>query len=192
MSESPRQQLLRALSLDCLTVHPEGQEQTLRGGGTSRFFIDVPALFKDVTTSQLLIQQLSGIVPEISRVQRLASPDFGGTFLAIGLQQYFQNHHKLSLHRFHKDGTFDEFPGGGAREWINLIVEDVVTTATSILPIVYEIKRVQNPPVFHAICVVNRQDGGGHKRLADMRCFLHSLFTLEEILHCRHILKGDV
>lgn len=192
MSESPRQQLLRYLSTECLTVYPEGEERTLRGGGTSRFFVDVPMIFKDVAMSQMLIGQLAGIVPEISRVTRLISPDFGGTFLAIGLQQYFQNLHKLSLHRFHKDGTFDEIPIGGAKEWINLIVEDVVTTATSIIPIVQEIKKVQNPPVFHAICVINRQEGHGYKILGGMKCFLHSLFTLEDVLQCRRILKGDV
>ncbi|KAL3841620.1 hypothetical protein ACJMK2_019734 [Sinanodonta woodiana] len=65
-----------------------------------------------------------------------------------------------------------------------LVVEDVVTSGSSILETVEELKK-EGLVVTHAVVLLDRGQGG-HKRLSDQGITLHHVFTLQQVVEVLH------
>lgn len=181
LSRARRYEVLRGLILHCLQLHDEVE---LHSGLVSPYFIDVPLLLSRPYLLDGLLHQLINLFIHIKEdfVQGIISPDFGGTLIAVALQQALQEcyHCSLPIYRYLKTGTFENLPLYlSAKSFV--LFDDVITSGSSVMPIIDFIED-RNASIIQVVTVVNRQEGGGERILSERGITLSSLFTLDEIL----------
>lgn len=188
MATMRRYDLLKTFATECLSV---GGERILHSGVVSPYFVDAPLIFQNAFAVEGLMIQLENLLINVHDISGFISPDFGGTFFALVFQQYLlaRSGQYIPVFRLNKDGKIDDLPPYSFCAYKRyVILEDVVTTAGSIMQIISHLNNTQDLASLQVLSVVNRQHGGGEQLLAGMMIPYSAVFTLDELLACRKTL----
>src|ERR1700704_2051192 len=90
MIPARRSEILQDLATKCLQVARYEAEFVLHGGGTSKYFLDVPYLFRRPRMTYGLMIQLENLLLTLEDFEpcSFVSIDTGGTYCALLLQQH--------------------------------------------------------------------------------------------------------
>ena len=172
----------------CFQVIPEGL--LLHGGQTSQYFVDVPLILQHPEYVESLLIQMYNLLradelyTKDTQGVNFISIDTGGSVIAAAFQSFLSFTHStdIPLFRVDKTGKIDDIPS--IRQKTFILVDDVITTGKSLLPLVKHIKD-QGGTILQAVTVVNRSAEGagfGDRLLAEQGVPLSSVFTLEECI----------
>jgi orotate phosphoribosyltransferase len=152
-------------------------EFKLRSGMTSSHYLDKYRFESDPLILKAIVNELEKLLPE--SFDKLAGLELGGVPLATALS--LRTGKKcLYVRKTPKTyGTCNLVEGGFETGEGAVVVEDVVTTAGQICASVKQMREL-GLIVRHAICVIDRQQGGREK-LRTIGCSLASAFTLDEL-----------
>jgi len=148
----------------------------LRSGLTSSIYLDKYRFESDPILLRAVIAELEALLPK--KYDKLAGLELGGIPLATGLS--LETGKKcLYVRKVAKPyGTRNLVEGGFTPGETVVIVEDVITTAGQVCKSVKQIREL-GLVVDHAVCVLDRQQGG-RENLARIGCSLASVFTIDE------------
>jgi len=148
----------------------------LRSGLVSPVYLDKYRFESDPLLLTALVKELNKLLPE--SFDKLAGLELGGIPLATGLS--LRTGKKcLFVRKAPKTyGTCNLVEGGFSPGERAVVVEDVVTKAGQVCKSVREMRDL-GLIVQHAVCVVDRQQGGG-ENLKNIGCSLASVFTMNE------------
>jgi len=150
---------------------------TLRSGATSDVYWDKYRFEAEPALLAAVARGLADLLPPA--YDRLAGLELGGVPLATALALH-TGRPALFVRKAAKPyGTANLAEGGFAPGETAVIVEDVVTSAGQILASLADL-RALGLVVRHAVCVIDREEGGA-ARLAAAGCALASLFTMAEL-----------
>jgi orotate phosphoribosyltransferase len=150
---------------------------TLRSGATSAVYWDKYRFEAEPVLLAAVARALAGLLPPA--YDRLAGLELGGVPLATALALH-TGRPALFVRKAAKPyGTANLAEGGFAPGEQAVIVEDVVTTAGQVLASLADL-RALGLTVRHAVCVIDREEGGA-QRLAAAGCALTPLFTMAEL-----------
>ena len=150
---------------------------TLRSGATSATYWDKYRFEADPALLAAVARGLAGLLPPA--YHRLAGLELGGVPLATALALH-TGRPALFVRKVAKPyGTANLAEGGFAPGEAAVIVEDVVTSGGQVAASLADL-RALGLTVQHAVCVIDREEGGA-QRLAAAGCALASLFTLAEL-----------
>lgn len=149
----------------------------LRSGMTSSFYLDKYRFESDPTLLNAVIDEFEKLLPK--SFDKLAGLELGGIPLATGLS--LKTGKKcLYVRKAPKTyGTCNLIEGGFDPGEAVVVVEDVITTAGQVCKSVKQMREL-GLTVQHAMCVIDRQQGG-RENLANMGCSLASVFTKDEL-----------
>jgi orotate phosphoribosyltransferase len=150
---------------------------TLRSGATSDVYWDKYRFEAEPALLATVARALAALLPP--EYDRLAGLELGGVPLATALALH-TGRPTLFVRKVAKAyGTANLAEGGFAPGETVVIVEDVVTSAGQVLASLADL-RALGLIVRHAVCVIDREEGGA-ARLAAAGCALASLFTMAEL-----------
>jgi orotate phosphoribosyltransferase len=161
---------------------------TLRSGKTSSYYWDKYRFESDPFLMSAIIDEMQKLLPAF--FDKFAGMELGGVPLATELSQRAMKPCLFVRKTAKKYGTCNLVEGGFQSGETVLVVEDVITTAGQVCVSIKQIRefglRVQ-----HAICVIDRQQGG-RQNLENIDCSLLSVFTIDELdfLGSRNYAKG--
>ncbi len=149
----------------------------LRSGKISSFYWDKYRFESDPILLHATVAELQKLLP--SSFDKLAGLELGGIPLATGLSfktgkpcLYVRKEAKIY-------GTCNLVEGGFQTGETAVVIEDVATTGGQISTSVSQMREL-GLIVEHAVCVINRQQGG-RENLAKIGCALSSVFTLDKL-----------
>jgi len=158
-------------------------EFKLRSGTISSFYWDKYRFESDPILLNAVVEELQKLLP--ASFDKLAGLELGGVPLATGLSLKMGSP-CLYVRKVAKQyGTCNLVEGGFQPGETAVVVEDVATTAGQVRTSVEQMREL-GLVVQHAVCVIDRQQGG-RENLEEIRCSLASVFTLDELEH----LAGD-
>jgi orotate phosphoribosyltransferase len=150
---------------------------TLRSGATSAVYWDKYRFEAEPALLAAVARELAGLLPPA--YDRLAGLELGGVPLATALALH-TGRPALFVRKAAKPyGTANLAEGGFAPGETAVIVEDVVTSGGQVLASLEDL-RALGLTVRHAVCVIDREEGGA-RRLAGAGCALAALFTMAEL-----------
>jgi orotate phosphoribosyltransferase len=150
---------------------------TLRSGATSAVYWDKYRFEAEPALLAAVARGLAGLLPPA--YDRLAGLELGGVPLATAVALH-TGRPALFVRKAAKPyGTANLAEGGFAAGETAVIVEDVVTSGGQVLASLADL-RALGLTVAHAVCVIDREEGGA-QRLAAAGCTLAPLFTLAEL-----------
>lgn len=150
---------------------------TLRSGATSSVYWDKYRFEAEPTLLATIAEGLAALLP--SRYDRLAGLELGGVPLATALALHTGKPALFVRKTAKPYGTANLAEGGFAPGETAVVVEDVVTSGGQVEASLREL-RALGLTVRHAVCVIDRQEGGA-ERLATAGCTLAALFTMAEL-----------
>lgn len=150
---------------------------TLRSGATSGEYFDKYRFEADPVLLRDVVQALVPLVPE--RVDALAGLELGGVPLATELSQLTGLPARFVRKRPKEYGTRRLAEGGAIDGLALLVVEDVVTSGGQVVASCRDL-RERGALVTHALCVIDREAGGG-PALATEGVELRALYTASEL-----------
>ncbi|MCZ6635172.1 MAG: orotate phosphoribosyltransferase [bacterium] len=150
---------------------------TLRSGKTSDFYWDKYRIESDPELLGAIVDELETLLPP--SFDRLAGLELGGVPLATGLALKLSAPCLFVRKNRKTYGTCNLIEGGFQKGEIAVAVEDVVTTAGQLCESIAEM-RTEGLTVTHALCIIDRQQGGT-ENLQKIGCTLQSVFTLKEL-----------
>ncbi len=155
----------------------------LRSGLISAVYLDKYRFESDPVLLTALVNELSKLLPE--SFDKLAGLELGGIPLATGLS--LKTGRKcLFVRKIQKTyGTCNLVEGGFNPGEKAVVVEDVVTTAGQVCKSVKEMREL-GLIVQHAVCAVDRQQGG-EENLKNIGCSFASVFTMNEFSHLEKV-----
>jgi len=152
-------------------------EFKLRSGKVSPFYWDKYRFESDPALLGAVADELESLLPPA--FDKLAGLELGGIPLATALSLK-TGKPCLYVRKVAKSyGTCNLVEGGFRAGERAVVVEDVITTGGQVYKSVTQM-RALGLVVEHAICVVDRLEGG-HKNLESIGCALTPLFTLDEL-----------
>ena len=150
---------------------------TLRSGAPSAVYWDKYRFEAEPVLLAAVAEGLAALLPPT--YDRLAGLELGGVPLATALALH-TGRPALFVRKTAKPyGTANLAEGGFAPGETAVIVEDVVTSGGQVLASL-EALRALGLTVRHAVCVIDREEGGA-RRLAAAGCALAALFTQAEL-----------
>jgi orotate phosphoribosyltransferase len=154
-------------------------EFRLRSGKVSPFYWDKYRFESDPALLGAVVDELESLLPPA--FDKLAGLELGGIPLAAALSLK-TGKPCLYVRKVAKPyGTCNLVEGGFQPGERAVVIEDVITTAGQVYKSVTQM-RALGLVVEHAVCVVDREEGG-HKNLESIGCVLTPLFTLDELEH---------
>lgn len=168
-----RQALARAIT-DRSLVH--GQFR-LRSGATSSEYFDKYMFESDPRLLRAIAEALAPLVP--AGVDALAGLELGGVPLAVMLAQVTGIPTLFVRKRAKEYGTMRFAEGGDVAGSRLLVIEDVVTSGGQVVLSTRDL-RGAGATVETALCVIDREAGGG-AALAAEGVALRALFTMSEL-----------
>lgn len=152
---------------------------TLRSGKTSSFYWDKYRFESDPILLTVIVEEMQNLLPK--SFDKLAGLELGGIPLATVLSLKIGKP-CLYVRKVAKTyGTCNLVEGEFKAGETAVVIEDVITTAGQVCASVKQMREL-GLIVEHAICVIDRQQGG-KENLKDIECSLTSVFTLEELKH---------
>ena len=149
----------------------------LRSGKASAFYWDKYRFESDPLLLSAIVDELEKLLP--ASFDELAGIELGGVPLATGLSLK-TGRPCLYVRKTAKTyGTCNLVEGGFRAGETAVVVEDVVSTAGQVCASVREM-REPGLVVHHAVCVIDRQQGG-RENLEEIGCSLASVFTMDEL-----------
>jgi orotate phosphoribosyltransferase len=152
----------------------------LRSGRRSSVYLDK---YRFETDPELLAEITEALAGMAGRVQpaadRLAGPELGAVALVTALSLRLRRPFVIVRKAAKDYGTSNRLEGPSARGESALLVEDVVTSGGAAVAAVGAL-RAEGLEVQHALCVVDREQGGA-AALAAEGVSLHSLFGRAEL-----------
>ena len=152
-------------------------EFRLRSGKTSEVYWDKYRFESDPVLLGAIIDELEKLLPK--EFDRLAGLELGGIPLSTGLSLKIGKPSLYIRKQPKTYGTCNLVEGGFQEGDTVVVVEDVATTAGQIRESTLQIREI-GLQVSHAICVIDRQQGGSES-LREIGCSLRSVFTLDEV-----------
>ncbi len=149
----------------------------LRSGKTSSFYWDKYRFESDPALLSAIADELARLLP--SSFDKLAGLEMGGIPLATALSLKMGAPCLYVRKTAKSYGTCNLVEGGFEAGEEAVVVEDVATTAGQVCASVGEM-RERELVVQHAVCVIDRQQGG-RENLAQIGVSLVSVFTLDEL-----------
>ena len=150
---------------------------TLRSGKTSSFYWDKYRFESDPILLDAIANEMLHLLP--AEFDRLAGLELGGVPIATVLSQK-TGKPCLFVRKEAKTYGTCQLAEGGFKEGEQIVaVEDVVTTAGQLCESVKEL-RALGLVVNHAVCVIDRQQGGG-ENLSRIQCSLDPLFKISDL-----------
>ncbi len=149
----------------------------LRSGKQSSFYWDKYRFESDPELLMAIAEELEGLLP--SSIDKVAGLELGGIPLAtaLSLRTGFPC---LYVRKTAKEyGTCNLVEGGFHPGETAVVVEDVITVGGQVCASVAQMREV-GLRVEHAVCVIDREEGGSEK-LRELGCFLASIFTQDEL-----------
>ena len=149
----------------------------LRSGKISSFYWDKYRFESDPILLAEIVDELEKLLPE--SFDKLAGLELGGIPLATGLSLKIGRPCLFVRKNAKTYGTCNLIEGGFQSGETVVAVEDVITTAGQICDSIAQMRET-GLQVDHAICVIDRQQGG-RENLQEVGCSLQSVFSLEEL-----------
>jgi orotate phosphoribosyltransferase len=149
----------------------------LRSGTTSHEYFDKYRFEADPDLLRAIAERLVPMVPE--GIEVLAGLELGGVPLAVMLSQLTGLPTAFVRKQAKAYGTRRLAEGAEIDGKRVLVVEDVVTSGGQVVLSTADL-RAAGAEVDHALCVIDRQAGGGDA-LAASGVALRALFTMEEL-----------
>lgn len=156
-------------------------EFLLRSGAISREYFDKYRFEADPTLLRAIAEHLAPMVPDGTEV--LAGLELGGVPLATMLSQVTGIPTAFVRKKAKDYGTRRLAEGAEVDGKRVLVVEDVVTSGGQVVLSTRDL-RAAGAEVDHALCVIDRQAGGG-EALAEAGVALRALFTMTELKAAR-------
>ncbi len=150
---------------------------TLRSGKTSRFYWDKYRFESNPALLSAIADEMKKLLPE--SFDKLAGLELGGIPLATTLSLKIGKPCLYVRKTAKTYGTCNLVEGGFESGERAVVIEDVITTAGQVCASVKQMREL-GLTVQHAVCVIDRQQGGS-KNLENVECSLASVFTLEEL-----------
>jgi len=152
-------------------------EFTLRSGQISSFYWDKYRFESNPLLLSTITNQLKPLLP--LSFDKLAGLELGGIPIATALS-IATGKHCLYVRKAAKTyGTCNLVEGSYEVGDVVVAIEDVITTGGQVCTSVQQMREL-GLVVHHAVCVIDRQQGG-REALEAMDCSVASLFTLSEI-----------
>jgi orotate phosphoribosyltransferase len=152
-------------------------EFVLRSGRSADEYFDKYQFEADPVLLDALAEQMAALIPDGTQV--LAGLEMGGIAVVTALGR----HARLPCAFVRKEakayGTRRLAEGAEVAGRQVLVVEDVVTSGGQIAMSTREL-RAMGARIDHALCVIDRQEGGNHA-LAGDDIVLHALLTREDL-----------
>jgi orotate phosphoribosyltransferase len=159
-------------------------EFTLRSGKRSRWYLDKYRFETEPELLRELGERLAGAVREIEpKAQRLAGPALGAVALAASAAMASGLPFIIVRGETKGYGTGNRIEGPHEAGELVCLVEDVVTSGGALREAV-EAARAAGLVVRHAVCVVDREEGGADA-LARLGVRLASLYRAGDLLATR-------
>jgi len=149
----------------------------LRSGQVSDVYFDKYRLESDPILFRAIVLAMKSMVPQ--GVDGLAGLELGGVPLAVMLSQELQVPAYFVRKKAKEYGTCRLAEGGEVGRRHLVILEDVVTTAGQVVASTEELRKL-GAIVTHALCVIDR-DQGGSARASAAGLELRSLFRVNEM-----------
>jgi orotate phosphoribosyltransferase len=150
---------------------------TLRSGKKSSFYWDKYRFESDPVLLQAIINELQTLLPK--SYDKLAGLELGGIPLATGLSLKTGTPTLYVRKTAKTYGTCNLIEGGYEPGETAVVIEDVITTAGQVCESITKMREA-GLKVEHAVCVIDRQQGGS-EALEGIECSLTSLFSLQEL-----------
>jgi orotate phosphoribosyltransferase len=168
-----RTQLARAIA----SVSTLSGQFTLRSGRTATEYFDKYRFESDPKLLRAIGEHLEPLLPPDTEV--LAGLELGGVPLATALSLHTGLPAVFVRKQAKEYGTRQLAEGGDVRGRRLLVVEDVVTSGGQVVAST-EALRALGATVTHAVCVIDREDGGS-VALRSAGIELRSLFTRSDL-----------
>jgi orotate phosphoribosyltransferase len=154
---------------------------TLASGKKSEYYIDIKKANTDPYVLETIADEMAREIQVRGlKVDKIAGVVLGSIPLAVALSLRTKIPYIMVRKEKKDHGTQKMIEGALGEEESVLMVEDVVTSAGSVLEAI-GIVRAAGGKVSDVLCVVNRQEGGEQK-LNDIGVRLSALVTAEDIL----------
>ena len=149
----------------------------LRSGATAREYFDKYRFERDPRLLRAIAVELARLVPEDS--DGVAGLELGGVPLATMLSQETGLPLYSVRKRAKEYGTRNLAEGGEVEGLTLLVVEDVITSGGQVVASTRDLREL-GATVHTAVCVIDRQAGGG-EALAAAGVELKALFTMAQL-----------
>ena len=150
---------------------------TLRSGAVSHEYFDKYLFEADPPLLAAITEALAPLVPD--DVDALAGLETGGIPLAVMLSQWTGRPALFVRKEAKTYGTCKLAEGGEVAGRRLLVVEDVVTSGGQLLTSIRDL-RERGAKVAHAVCVIDREAGGG-EALAAAGVELRPLYAMQDL-----------
>lgn len=150
---------------------------TLRSGATSTVYWDKYRFEAEPALLATITEGLAALLPP--RYDRLAGLELGGVPLATALALRTGKPALFVRKTAKTYGTANLAEGGFSPGETAVVIEDVVTSGGQVAASLQELRSL-GLTVQHAVCVIDREEGGA-ARLAAVGCALTALFTMAEL-----------
>ena len=137
---------------------------TLRSGRTATEYFDKNQFESDPDLLDALAEQMAVLVPEGTDV--LAGLEMGGIAVVTALARHAKLPCAFVRKQAKQYGTARLAEGAEVAGRRVLVVEDVVTSGGQVVISTHELRR-QGAHVDHAVCVIDRQEGGARALRAE-------------------------
>ncbi len=149
----------------------------LRSGATSDRYFDKYLFESDPTLLRAIAEAMAPLVP--SGIDALAGLELGGIPLAVMLSQVTGLPCRFVRKAAKEYGTRRLAEGGDIEGQRLLVIEDVITSGGQVVISSRDL-RALGASVDHALCVIDREAGGG-EALAGIGVDLRPLFRMSEL-----------
>lgn len=178
--------ITEVLHNSAFTISGPSKLFTLHSGETSPYFIDAPKLFCNPICIEGVCRHWFHHIKETPDI--IITPDFGGTFFAIAFQTFLRSSYCIDVPilRYTKDNKLEQLPykDGGYRI---LLVEDVITSGSSLIPVIELIYLRKLGTITKAVCVLYREEGNAKSVLEDgFSIPLFYITTLQKVINYEH------
>lgn len=154
---------------------------TLKSGATSSLYIDMRKVISCPNVFKSLINELNFIMQNLS-YDHICGVPYGAVPLATGVALYADQSQVMLRKEIKSYGTQKLLEGNFIPGQTVLLIEDVITTGSSIQEAIDALK-TQGAMVKDIVVVIDRQQGGV-ERLQAQGYNVHVLFTLDQINTC--------
>jgi len=149
----------------------------LRSGATSDRYFDKYLFESDPALLHAIAEAMAALVPD--GVDAIAGLELGGVPLAVMLSQLTGLPTRFVRKKAKEYGTRRLAEGGGIEGLRLLVIEDVITSGGQVVLSTEDLRGL-GARVEHALCVIDREAGGG-ARLAEVGVRLTPLFTMSAL-----------